>query len=166
MTIFKKLCCSLSFFIKNEKNHDIKKQEKNLLVLEESIVVNDVDVDVDDTTTKTSQTDILDHITENNVGVDDTKNIKTKEEILDHVLEYHKTAYPDFYSNREKPIKSNFNNETFIKLCEKFDFETEDDLFVVLGKYNDEQKTDITKLQELSEKRLQKCIKSDFFLFI
>jgi hypothetical protein len=161
MTILKKLCCSLSCFIKDGKNHDIKKQEKSLL--EESIVVNDVDAAAD--ADADADADVV-HDVDVDTDVVDTTTKTSKTDILDHVLEYHKTTYAEFYSIRRNPIKTNFNNETFINLCEKFDFETEDDLFIVLGKYNQEQKTDVTKLQELSEKRLQKCIKSDFFLFI
>jgi len=140
-----------------EKTHEEENVIEDKTHEEENVIVNEV------------------HEEENVIVICDDQNehyesislsLELKNGIIKNVLEYHKTTYAEFYSIREKPIKTNFNDELFINLCFNFDFKSKDDLFCMLEKYNEEQKINVEKQKDLSEKRLKKCQKSDFFLFI
>jgi hypothetical protein len=164
-----------------EKSHEDKTQEEEKTHEEENVIEDktheeeNVIVIVDKTNEEENVIVNEVHEEENLIVICDDQNehyesislsLELKNGIIKNVLEYHKTTYAEFYSIREKPIKTNFNDELFINLCFNFDFKSKDDLFCMLEKYNEEQKINVEKQKGLSEKRLKKCQKSDFFLFI
>jgi hypothetical protein len=82
------------------------------------------------------------------------------------VFETYKEKYHEFYSTRQQPIHSNFNEKMFKDLCNKFTFSTEEELLTCLNDYNNMRKNNKNSYNELSTKRKLKCDVFKFYLFI
>jgi hypothetical protein len=108
----------------------------------------------------TEEQNLLEQEKADNVNGDNIKNIT-------HVVfTTYKENYHEFYSTRQQPIRSNFNEKMFKDLCNKFAFSTEEELLTSLNDYNHMRKNNKKSYNELSTTRRVKCDVLNFYLFI
>lgn len=103
--------------------------------------------------------DIIHNI--NSVNNVDDNSLKIKKDIIEQVFLRYKTLYPDFYSVNSKCRRPNFNDTMFKDFCNKFDFQTKQELIDLLNKCNIKK----TSSNNKHFKMLEKCTKRNFYLF-
>lgn len=89
-----------------------------------------------------------------------------RDDIIENVFQEYKETYHEFYSLRPQPMHSNFNEKMFKDLCNKFIFNTPEELLICLNNYNLSQKQNKDAYEQLSIKRKLKCDLFNFYLFI
>ena len=90
-----------------------------------------------------------------------------REKIINNIFLKYKDEYHEFFSLKMNPVFSDFNEQMFKNLCNKFSFDIEENLLALLNEYNLEQKKNINVYNKLlSVKRKLKCEKYNFYLFI
>jgi len=115
---------------------------------------------------KNLQTPLADIDIERLEQIDSTLNINTRSDIIHSVFLDYRNNFSKFYSTSNNPQRPNFNCCNFKNLCNKYEFNTKEELQNRLLQENEEQKINYIKNEEqkinyiknkISEKMIKKC---------
>lgn len=94
-------------------------------------------------------------------NIDQCDKLKNKKDIIEDIFSEYKMLYPNFYSVNSKCRRPNFNDTIFKDLCNKFDFDSKEQLIEILKECNVKKISSNTKYENM----LNKCDKYNFYLF-